>query len=82
MHAATAIAADRPGVAVAGDASGGWTHIRTPLTSITGTAAVCRAHADLVPNLPALAPFRPDIPTLPEPAADAVPLTGPRPVTE
>ncbi|WP_431951171.1 FtsK/SpoIIIE domain-containing protein [Actinacidiphila sp. bgisy167] len=82
MHAATAIAADRPGVAVAGDASGGWTHIRTPLTSITDTAAVCRAHADLVPDLPALAPFRPLVPVADEPSKDTAPLTRPRPVTE
>ncbi|MGW3241849.1 FtsK/SpoIIIE domain-containing protein [Streptomyces sp. NPDC001070] len=81
MHAATSIAPERAGVAVAGDASGGWAHIRTPLISITETAAVCRAHAHLVPDLPGLDAFRPDVPAVLAPA-DAVPLTRPRPVTE
>ncbi|MFF3561472.1 FtsK/SpoIIIE domain-containing protein [Streptomyces sp. NPDC002574] len=79
MAAATSIAPERAGVAVAGDASGGWSHIRTPLVSIAETAAVCRAHAHLVPDIPALDPFRPyapdaadeqdppDLPTLPRP---------------
>ncbi|MFF7210771.1 FtsK/SpoIIIE domain-containing protein [Streptomyces sp. NPDC008238] len=59
MAAATAIARDRVGVAVAGDASGGWSHIRSPRVSIAETAAVCRAHAHLVPELPALDRYRP-----------------------
>ncbi|MFH8464972.1 FtsK/SpoIIIE domain-containing protein [Streptomyces sp. NPDC017991] len=57
--AVTAIAPDRPGVAVAGDTSGGWSRIRTPETSPDEVAAVCRDFAHLTPNPPFLAPFRP-----------------------
>ncbi|MEV0602864.1 FtsK/SpoIIIE domain-containing protein [Streptomyces sp. NPDC050315] len=79
--AATLIAADRPGVAVAGDASGGWSRIRTPETTPAEAAAVCREYAHLVPDVPALAPFRPHVPA--EPAADDAPsLIKPQPVTE
>ncbi|MFI1416400.1 FtsK/SpoIIIE domain-containing protein [Streptomyces sp. NPDC020731] len=55
----TGIRADRPGVAVAGDASGYWSRIRTPETSPAQAAAVCREFAHLAPDLPFLAPFRP-----------------------
>ncbi|MGQ4482690.1 FtsK/SpoIIIE domain-containing protein [Streptomyces sp. SAS_276] len=57
--AVTAIAPDRPGVAVAGDTSGGWSRIRTPETTPGEAAAVCRQFAHLTPELPFLAPFRP-----------------------
>ncbi|MEU1041440.1 FtsK/SpoIIIE domain-containing protein [Streptomyces sp. NPDC005907] len=79
--AVTAIAPDRPGVAVAGDTSGGWSRIRTPETTPEEAAAVCREFAHLTPHLPVLAPFRPEV--RPEPApAGAPPLVIPRPVTE
>ncbi|MEU6174585.1 FtsK/SpoIIIE domain-containing protein [Streptantibioticus parmotrematis] len=65
MFAATSIPPDRPGLAVAGDTSGGWSRIRTPRTSIGETAAVCREYAHLVPDLPALAAFRPATPAVP-----------------
>ncbi|MEV7883777.1 FtsK/SpoIIIE domain-containing protein [Streptomyces sp. NPDC002817] len=55
----TGIRADRPGVAVAGDASGYWSRIRTPEVTPDQAAAVCRQFADLTPELPFLAPFRP-----------------------
>ncbi|MDT0456813.1 FtsK/SpoIIIE domain-containing protein [Streptomyces sp. DSM 41527] len=81
VFAATAIQADRPGVAVAGDSSGGWSRIRTPETSPAEAMAVCREYAHLTPDLPALAPFRPAVSA--EPAPDEAPsLIKPRPVTD
>lgn len=58
--AAGLIPAERPGTAVAADSSGGWAKIRTPHTSRDEVVAVCRRYAHLVPDLPALAPYRPD----------------------
>ncbi|MEU4490847.1 FtsK/SpoIIIE domain-containing protein [Streptomyces purpurascens] len=77
---ASLIPMERPGTAVAADSSGGWSKIRTPETSRDEVAAVCREFAHLVPDFPALLPFRPYVP------AD-VPATGPsllkpRPVTD
>ncbi|QHC20591.1 FtsK/SpoIIIE domain-containing protein [Streptomyces sp. GS7] len=79
--AATAIAPDRPGVAVAGDTSGGWSRIRTPQITADEVAGVCREFAHLVPDLPALAPFRPAVAAAPTPAAGPS-LVKPRPVTK
>ncbi|MFH8793982.1 FtsK/SpoIIIE domain-containing protein [Streptomyces sp. NPDC017941] len=59
VMAATSIRVDRPGIAVAGDTSGGWSRIRTPETSAAEVATVCRDFAHLAPDLPFLAPFRP-----------------------
>nr|WP_202501752.1 FtsK/SpoIIIE domain-containing protein [Streptomyces sp. SID5785] len=59
VPAACTIPADRPGQAVAADASGGWSRIRTPHTSEAETVAACREFAHLIPDLPALEPFRP-----------------------
>ncbi|MER5549551.1 FtsK/SpoIIIE domain-containing protein [Streptomyces sp. NPDC002589] len=78
--AACAIAAERPGLAVAGDTSGGWSRIRTPYLSLADAAAVCREAAHLAPDLPALTPFRPYVP--PVPVEDVGPMTAPLPVTE
>ncbi|MFH8729915.1 FtsK/SpoIIIE domain-containing protein, partial [Streptomyces termitum] len=50
--AVTSIPPDRPGVAVAGDSSGGWSRIRTPELSAAEVADICTAHADLTPDLP------------------------------
>ncbi|SMQ19237.1 DNA segregation ATPase FtsK/SpoIIIE, S-DNA-T family [Streptomyces sp. Ag82_O1-12] len=77
---ASLIPMERPGTAVAADASGGWSKIRTPDTSRDEVAAVCRTFAHLAPDFPALEPFRPYVP------AD-VPAVGPslvkaRPVTD
>ncbi|MEU3131501.1 FtsK/SpoIIIE domain-containing protein [Streptomyces sp. NPDC006854] len=79
VFAATTIPPDRPGVAVAGDSSGGWSRIRTPAMTPAEVVAVCREFAHLTPHLAALAPFRPVMPAAPAPA---VPLLKPRPVTE
>ncbi|MFJ8603333.1 FtsK/SpoIIIE domain-containing protein [Streptomyces shenzhenensis] len=62
VYAACAIAAELPGLAVAGDTSGGWSRIRTPYLSLADAAAVCRETADLAPDVPVLAPFRPYVP--------------------
>ncbi|EST26109.1 FtsK/SpoIIIE domain-containing protein [Streptomyces roseochromogenus] len=78
VMAVTTIAPDRPGVAVAGDTSGGWSRIRTPESSSEDVVAVCRQFADLTPDLPFLAPFRPTA----RPAPAPVPLVKPLPVTE
>ncbi|MGW4194072.1 FtsK/SpoIIIE domain-containing protein [Streptomyces sp. NPDC005004] len=78
--AAGLIPAERPGTAVAADTSGGWTKIRTPHTSRAEAAAVCREFAHLVPDLPALDPYRPHVPaTVPEPGPS---LVKPVPVTD
>ncbi|MFE7646446.1 FtsK/SpoIIIE domain-containing protein [Streptomyces phaeoluteigriseus] len=80
VPAASLIPMERPGTAVAADASGGWSKIRTPEVSKSEVVAVCREFAHLVPALPFLDPFRPFAP------AEA-PTAGPslvkaRPVTE
>ncbi|MFD7506040.1 FtsK/SpoIIIE domain-containing protein [Streptomyces sp. NPDC059850] len=80
VGAACAIAPERPGLAVAGDTSGGWSRIRTPYMSLGDAAAVCREQAHLVPVLPALEPFRPDAPAVPVSASTS--LLKPSPVTE
>ncbi|MFD5130726.1 FtsK/SpoIIIE domain-containing protein [Streptomyces olindensis] len=80
VPAASLIQMNRPGTAVAADASGGWSKIRTPDTSREEVVAVCREFAHLVPVLPFLDPFRPYVPA---PASAAGPsLVKPRPVTE
>ncbi len=79
--AATAIPADLPGVAIVGDASGGWSRARSPHLTLDDAAAVCRATSGLVPELPRLDAFRPTASIV---AVEAVPSTGPvaRPVTD
>ncbi|MFJ6506849.1 FtsK/SpoIIIE domain-containing protein [Streptomyces sp. NPDC091879] len=79
--AATSIPANRPGVAVAGDTSGGWFRIRTPEITPDEASAACRDFAHLTPELPFLAPFRPVSQIIP-PMPAAPPLVKPRPVTE
>jgi S-DNA-T family DNA segregation ATPase FtsK/SpoIIIE len=80
MVAACAIASERPGLAVAGDTSGGWSRIRTPYLSLADAAAVCRESAHIAPDVPALTPFRPYIP--PVPLKDSGPVTVPRSITD
>ncbi|MBA6439771.1 FtsK/SpoIIIE domain-containing protein [Streptomyces sp. GMR22] len=80
VGAACAIAPERPGLAVAGDSSGGWSRIRPPFLSLGDAAAVCREQAHLVPVLPTLEPFRPDVPAVPVSASTS--LLKPSPVTE
>ncbi|MEU5968893.1 FtsK/SpoIIIE domain-containing protein [Streptomyces globisporus] len=78
VFAATTIPPDRPGVAVAGDSSGGWSRIRTPAMTPAQAVAVCHEYAHLTPHLAALAPFRPAASTAPAPGS---PLLKPRPAT-
>ncbi|MEV8057210.1 FtsK/SpoIIIE domain-containing protein [Streptomyces antimycoticus] len=80
VGAACAIAPERPGLAVAGDTSGGWSRIRPPFLSLGAAAEVCRETADLVPDLPSLEPFRPDVPAVPVSAPTS--LIKPLPATE
>ncbi|WP_217382696.1 FtsK/SpoIIIE domain-containing protein [Streptomyces sp. NK08203] len=70
--AAIQIPTDTPGVAVTGDSSGGWARIRAPHTSLRQAVNVCNRHADLTPDLPALAPFRPALGTLAPVPAPAI----------
>ncbi|WP_329253432.1 FtsK/SpoIIIE domain-containing protein [Streptomyces sp. NBC_01478] len=59
VPAACMIPASRAGTAVATDADGGWSLIRTPEISREEVAAVCRDFEHLVPDLPFLRPFAP-----------------------
>lgn len=80
--AATSIPAERPGVAVVGDSSGGWSRVRSPHLTLDDAAAVCRDTSGLVPELPRLDAFRP---VVAEPAGPpSLPATVPtaRPATE
>ncbi|MEW2139963.1 FtsK/SpoIIIE domain-containing protein [Streptomyces sp. NPDC005409] len=79
--AVTTIPPDKPGAAVAGDTSGGWSRIRTPELSAEEAAEICAQFAHRTPVLPALAPYRPVIPTV-APVTGAVPLVKPTPVTD
>ncbi|MFD8948944.1 FtsK/SpoIIIE domain-containing protein [Streptomyces xanthophaeus] len=79
--AVTTIPPDTPGVAVAGDSSGGWSRIRTPELSAEEAAATCAQFAHLTPALTVLAPYRPVIPAV-VPAAGSVPLVKPVPATD
>ncbi|MFF9200539.1 FtsK/SpoIIIE domain-containing protein [Streptomyces sp. NPDC014986] len=81
--AATSIPAERPGIAVVGDSSGGWSQIRSPHLTLDDAAAVCRDTSALVPELPRLDSFRPVVAV--KPAAPASPTAAAptaRPVTD
>ncbi|MFI9249665.1 FtsK/SpoIIIE domain-containing protein [Streptomyces sp. NPDC053069] len=78
--AACAIAAESPGLAVAGDTSGGWSRIRTPYLSLADAAAACRRTAHIAPDVAALKLFRPYVP--PAPAGLSGPVATTKPVTE
>ncbi|MFI8385821.1 FtsK/SpoIIIE domain-containing protein [Streptomyces sp. NPDC085540] len=80
--AVTTIPPDKPGVAVAGDTSGGWSRIRTPEKTAEEAAAICAQFAHRTPALPALAAYRPVIPTVAPAAAGSVPLVKPTPATD
>ncbi|MFJ9563618.1 FtsK/SpoIIIE domain-containing protein [Streptomyces fuscichromogenes] len=80
VYAACSIAPETPGLAVAGDTSGGWSRIRTPYLSLADAAAICQDTADLVPDVPALKPFRPDVPV--RPLATPGLVVQPHPVTD
>ncbi|GGZ86076.1 FtsK/SpoIIIE domain-containing protein [Streptomyces echinoruber] len=77
--AAIQISPDTPGVAVAGDSTGGWSRIRAPHTSLRKAVDACNRHAELTPELPELAAFRPVLPSLapvPEPATETAPAVA------
>ncbi|WP_328433993.1 FtsK/SpoIIIE domain-containing protein [Streptomyces sp. NBC_00425] len=81
--AATSIPAERPGVAIVGDSSGGWSRARSPHLTLNEAAAICRATSALVPELPRLGSFRPAVGV--ESAGSASPAAAAptaRPVTE
>ncbi|PSM44037.1 plasmid transfer protein [Streptomyces dioscori] len=59
VFAATQIPNTRRGMAVVGYSTGEWTRIRTPHTSMRQAVAACNRYADLTPDLPELARFRP-----------------------
>ncbi|MET9061868.1 FtsK/SpoIIIE domain-containing protein [Streptomyces antibioticus] len=81
--AATAIPAERPGVAIVGDSSGGWSRARSPHLTLDEAAAVCRATSALVPELPRLDSFRPAFAVEPaDVASPAAAVPTARPVTE
>ncbi|MEU6811095.1 FtsK/SpoIIIE domain-containing protein [Streptomyces sp. NPDC046831] len=80
--AATSIPAERPGVAVVGDSSGGWSRVRSPHLTLDDAAAVCRDTSGLVPALSRLDPFRPAVaaePAGPSPAVPVAPTARPVP---
>jgi len=77
----TTIPPDKAGLAVAADSSGGWSRIRTPLTTPAEATAVCREFAHLVPDFPALDPFRPHV-QAGAPLGDGPSLVKPVPVVE
>jgi S-DNA-T family DNA segregation ATPase FtsK/SpoIIIE len=79
VTAACAIAPERPGLAVAGDTSGGWSRIRTPYLSLGDAAETCREYAHQVPDLPVLKPFQPEV-TVPPVESPAL-IVEPRPAT-
>ncbi|MFD7238756.1 FtsK/SpoIIIE domain-containing protein [Streptomyces syringium] len=77
VGAACSIAPERPGLAVAGDTSGGWSRIRTPYLSLSTAATICAETALLVPDVPALNRFRPAARI--SPSGPSGPLVKPRP---
>ncbi|OSP42504.1 conjugal transfer protein TraS [Streptomyces sp. 13-12-16] len=81
--AATSIPADRPGIAVVGDSSGGWSRVRSPHLTLDDAAAVCHDTAALVPELPRLDSFRPVVVTeAAKPSSSSAAAPAVRPVTE
>ncbi|MFF4038958.1 FtsK/SpoIIIE domain-containing protein [Streptomyces sp. NPDC001816] len=59
--AAIQIPAEMRGIAIAGDSTGGWHRIRAPHTSLRQAVNICNRHARRTPDLPELAPFRPEL---------------------
>ncbi|MEU6588475.1 FtsK/SpoIIIE domain-containing protein [Streptomyces sp. NPDC046881] len=76
--AAIQIPAERRGLAISGDVTGGWHRIRAPHTSLRQAVNTCNRHADRTPDLPELAPFRPQLTAT---AATAVPQSKTAPAT-
>ncbi|MEW2113797.1 FtsK/SpoIIIE domain-containing protein [Streptomyces sp. NPDC005474] len=81
--AATSIPAERPGVAIVGDSSGGWSRARSPHLTLDEAAAICRATSALAPELPRLDAFRPAAAVEPaDVSSSAATMPTARPVTE
>ncbi|MGW7786931.1 FtsK/SpoIIIE domain-containing protein [Streptomyces tricolor] len=76
--AAIQVPAERRGLAISGDVTGGWHRIRAPHTSLRQAVNTCNRHADRTPDLPELAPFRPQLTAT---AATAVPQSKTAPAT-
>ncbi|WP_435611897.1 FtsK/SpoIIIE domain-containing protein [Streptomyces sp. bgisy159] len=76
--AAIQIPAELRGLAVAGDSTGGWHRIRAPHTSLRQAVNTCNRYADRTPDLPELAPFRPELTNTSE---ALVPLSKSAPAT-
>ncbi|KUM80202.1 FtsK/SpoIIIE domain-containing protein [Streptomyces curacoi] len=77
--AAIQIPAEMRGIAIAADSTGGWHRIRAPHTSLRQAVNTCNRHADLTPDLPALAPFRPALggpKSVPGPAVESAPAAA------
>ncbi|MFP1629559.1 FtsK/SpoIIIE domain-containing protein [Streptomyces sp. 5K101] len=74
--ATTQIPVERPGLAVAGDSTGGWVRIRTPFTTMRQAVNACTANAHRTPVLDGLESFRPVLPDL-APAEIPAPATEP-----
>ncbi|MEU5885851.1 FtsK/SpoIIIE domain-containing protein [Streptomyces sp. NPDC047461] len=77
--AAIQIPTDTPGVAIAGDSTGGWHRIRAPHTTLRQAVNICNRHADRTPDLPVLAPFRPAMSAtapIPAPAVESAPAAA------
>ncbi|MEV0445363.1 FtsK/SpoIIIE domain-containing protein [Streptomyces spectabilis] len=70
VFAATQIPNARRGMAVVGYSTGEWVRIRTPHTRMRQAVAACNRHADLTPDLPELARFKPVL----DPAPALVPV--------
>ncbi|WP_405854383.1 FtsK/SpoIIIE domain-containing protein [Streptomyces sp. NBC_00090] len=75
------IPVDSPGLAITGDASGGWARIRTPHTSLRTAVNACNKYAHLVPDLPGLAAFRPAVAPLVHPVKVPAPASSGSPAT-
>jgi S-DNA-T family DNA segregation ATPase FtsK/SpoIIIE len=71
VTAAIQISADRPGTAVAAHASGDWSLVRAPETTLRQAVNACTAHARLTPDIPELARWRP--------AESGIPLSKSKP---
>ncbi|MCP3822505.1 FtsK/SpoIIIE domain-containing protein [Streptomyces sp. A3M-1-3] len=77
--ATTQIPTERPGMAIAGDSTGGWIRIRTPFTTMRQAVSACNTNAHRTPVIAELAAFRPVLPDLAPveiPAPTAAPATA------
>ncbi|QPP07576.1 plasmid transfer protein [Streptomyces bathyalis] len=72
VFAAIQIATGQPGTAITADATGSWSRIRTPHTTLRQAVNACNRHAHLTPHLPELADFRPALDLAPGKAAPAI----------